>query len=92
MCNSCLTKSLPVSVIIITIIIIIIIIIIVFSVSATIVAVVYGQQQRCVEQLFDNVINCFTEQGLDLNVEPGQQDATKLMQETQAMDPSVQCR
>ena len=53
MCNSCLTKSLPVSVIIITIIIIIIIIIIVFSVSATIVAVVYGQQERYVEQLFD---------------------------------------
>lgn len=47
---------------------------------------------RCVETLFDDVAECFRKKGLGLAVESGQQDATKLMRETQAMNPDVQCK
>ncbi|XP_076453935.1 uncharacterized protein LOC143289034 [Babylonia areolata] len=48
-------------------------------------------QPSCVENLFSDVAACFSKEGLDLSLQSGQQDATKLMRETQSMDPSVQC-
>ncbi|KAL8625500.1 hypothetical protein ACOMHN_014589 [Nucella lapillus] len=47
---------------------------------------------RCVETLLADVETCFSKQGIGLVLKSGQQDATMLMRETQAMDPAVQCK
>lgn len=46
-------------------------------------------QQTCVEVLQKEVLACFKQHGIPLDLGPGKQDAALLLQETQSMDPAL---
>lgn len=49
-------------------------------------------QPQCITRLYDVVSLCFKNQNLSLHTHSGQQDPTTIMQETQALDPALQCQ
>ncbi|KAK7484717.1 hypothetical protein BaRGS_00024002 [Batillaria attramentaria] len=65
---------------------------IVLALAACCLSAATAQAPDCLTNLYDVVATCFQSQGLTLYAHSGQQDPTTLLQEAQAMDPTIQCR